>query len=173
MDTVCTSGHKQDEYIRKNNLWKFFKALRAQANQIYCLLVASPLHYAWITILDKNDPTLQKRVSIFQFVNSLDKMPSGGKYYGIYVNTYDVDARCRQEFVAQYRRELSVEAFVDRFRGIIAYHCAEAANRGETFEITVQTISHYKFKARYVEELREIVAQCNNLLIKQENSSNL
>lgn len=173
MDTVCTSGHKQDEYIRKNNLWKFFKALRAQANQIYCLLVASPIHYAWITILDKEDPAIQRRISISQFVNSLDKMPSGGKYYGISVNTYDVEACCRQEFVVQYRRELSVEAFVDRFRSIVAYYCAEAAGRGEPFEITSQTVRHYKFKSRYVAELREIVAQCNSLLIKHEISSNL
>ncbi len=172
MDTVCTSGHKQDEYIRKNNLWKFFKALRAQANPIYCLLVASPAHYAWITILDKEDPAIQRRISISRFVHSLGKMPSGGKYYGISVNTYDVEC-CRQEFVVQYRHELSVEAFVAQFRGIVAYHCAEAADRGETFEITTPTILHYKFKARYVEELREIVAQCNSLLIKQENSSNL
>ena len=165
MDTVCTSGHKQ-EYIRKNNLWKFFKALRAQANQIYCLLVASPAHYAWITILDKEDPAIQRRISISQFVNSLDKMPSGGKYYGISVNTYDVEACCRQEFVVQYRRELSVE-------GIVAYYCAEAAGRGEPFEITSQTVRHYKFKSRYVAELKAIVAQCNSLLIKHEISSNL
>lgn len=173
MDTLKESGRKQDECIRKNNLWKFFKALRAQANQIYCLLVASPIHYAWITIFDKNDHTLRKHVSISQFVNSLDKMPSEGKYYGISVNTYDVEACCRQEFIVQCRRELSVGAFAERLSGIVAYHCAEAAGRGEPFEITSQTVRHYKFKSRYIAELKGIVAQCNSLLIKHEISSNL
>ena len=59
MDSIQTNSHKQDNYILKNNLWKFFKTLRTQANPIYCLFVASPIAYAWVTIIDKMDSTIQ------------------------------------------------------------------------------------------------------------------
>ena len=77
METIQTDRHKQqDDYIHKSNLWKFFKALRVQANPVYHLLVATPINDAWITIFDKADSTVQKRISILQFIHSLKKMPS-------------------------------------------------------------------------------------------------
>ena len=87
MDSIQTNSHKQDDYILKSNLWKFFKTLRAQANPIYCLFMASPIAYAWVTIIDKMDSTIHKRISIAQFINTLKKMPSTSKYYRLSINS--------------------------------------------------------------------------------------
>ena len=166
MDSIQTNSHKQDNYILKSNLWKFFKTLRAQANPIYCLLVASPISYAWITIIDKSDPTIQKRISIAQFINSLKKMPSTGKYYRLSIHTYDLDLSSKQTVEASLLDDLSLEATIIRLPDIVAYHCAEAHSRGKRFELTPQIKSHYQIKARYIDALHAIVAQCNQSLMK-------
>ena len=172
MDGIRTNSHKQDNYILKSNLWKFFKALRAQANPIYCLLVASPISYAWITILDKSDTTIQKRISVGQFVHSLKKMPSTGKYYRLSINIYVINAGRKQTFEAAFQNELSFDVATQLLPAILAYHCAEARNRGERFEITPQIKQHYKFKTQYVGELQTIIEQCNRTIGEQTTCSN-
>ncbi len=164
MDSIQTNSHKQDNYILKSNLWKFFKALRAQANPIYCLLVASPISYAWITIIDKADSTIQKRISIAQFINTLKKMPSTGKYYRLSINTYCINSSSTQLFEISMQHELSLETATKLLPAIVARLCIEAYNRGERFELTPPIIQHYKLKARYVGEVRAIVDQCNKTI---------
>ena len=167
MDSIQTNNHEQDNHILKSNLWKFFKALRAQANPIYCLLVASPISHAWVTIIDKMDSTIQKRISIAQFINTLKKMLSTGKYYRLSINTYDINICCKQVFEASLQHELSLEVLSTLFPAIIAYHCIEAYNRGESFELTQQIQSQYKFKAKYIDELQLIIEQCNKQITKE------
>lgn len=164
MDSIQTNSHKQDNYILKSNLWKFFKALRAQANPIYCLLVASPISYAWITIFDKMDYAIQKRISIAHFVNVLKKMPSTGKYYRLSFYTYHINSGSMQLFEISMQHELSLETATKLLPAIIARLCIEAHKKGECFELTPQIIQHYKLKARYVEEVRAIVEQCNKTI---------
>lgn len=144
--------------ILKSNLWKFFKSLRVQANQIYCMLVASPVHYAWITVVDKNS-NVQRRISIAQFVGSVRTMPSVGKYYKLNINLYlNGKETC---FEASGLSELSVERVEGLFVGIVAYHCKECADRGTRLELTPQILQHYRIKKRYVADLQAIIDQCN------------
>lgn len=173
MDIVQANGCKQENRILKSNLWKFFKALRAQANPIYCLLVASPVHYAWITISDKSDHTIQKRISIAQFVNALKKIPSKDKYYLLSINLFlhtSEEHKGIYTYNAVSRDKLSVDIVKTLWPDIVAYHCAEAIKRNERFELTPQTIKYYKFKARYLDELKLLIEQCNAALEKETNS---
>ena len=171
MDSIQTNSHKQDNYILKSNLWKFFKTLRAQANPIYCLLVASPIAYARVTIIDKMDSTIQKRISIAQFINTLKKMPSTGKYYRLSINTYDVDMDSRQSVEISLQYELSLEVFTRLLPAIIANHCIEAYSRGERFEMNDSIRKQYKFKEKYIYELQLIMEQCNNAIDKKTNKT--
>lgn len=166
MDIVQTNSHTQDNYILKSNLWKFIKALRAQANPIYCLLVASPISYAWITIFDRSDSTSQKRIPIAHFVNTRTKQPSVGKYYQLNIALWS-KSQGKHLFEVTDRHHLSVEGVREIFHAMVGYHCAEAVQRGERFELTPQIIHHYRFKARYIEEMKAIVEQCNNAIAKQ------
>lgn len=161
MEAIQTNRHKGENYILKGNLWKFFKALRAQANPIYCLLVASPIHYAWITILDKSDSASQKRISIAQFVNALKKMPSTGKYYQLSLNLWS-SSKDKYTHNMVYQSDLSIEMATTIFPDIVAYYCVEEIRQGACFELTPQTIQRYKFKARYHDELKTIIKQCND-----------
>ena len=173
MDTIQTNDHKQENYIHKSNLWKFFKTLRAQANPVFSLLVASPVHYAWITISDKSDPTIQERISIAQFVNALKKIPSKDKYYLLSINLFlhtSEEHKGIYTYNAVRRDELSVDIVKTLWPDIVAYHCAEAIKRNERFELTPQTIKRYKFKARYLDELKLLIEQCNAALEKETNS---
>lgn len=157
MDGIQANSHKQDYHILKSNLWKFFKALRAQANPIYCLLVASPISYAWITIIDKMDYTIQKRISIAHFVNVLKKMPSKGKYYRLSIYTYHIGSGSKQLFEASLQHELSLEVVGRLLPVILANHCIEARSRGERFALTPPIKKQYKFKERYIDELQQII----------------
>ena len=173
MDTIQANDHKQENYILKSNLWKFFKTLRAQANPVFSLLVASPVHYAWITISDKSDPTIQERISIAQFVNALKKIPSKDKYYLLNINLFlhtSEEHKGIYTYNAIRRDELSVDIVKTLWPDIVAYHCAEAIKRNERFELTPQTIKRYKFKARYLDELKLLIEQCNAALEKETNS---
>ena len=173
MGSIQTNSHKQDNYILKSNLWKFFKTLRAQANPIYCLFVASPIAYAWVTIIDKMDSTIQKRISIAQFINTLKKMPSKDKYYLLSINLFlhtSEEHKGIYTYNAVRRDELSVDIVKTLWPDIVAYHCAEAIKRNERFELTHQTIKRYKFKARYLDELKLLIEQCNAALEKETNS---
>lgn len=159
------------DYILKSNLWKFFKSLRVQANQIYCMLVASPIHYAWITVVDKKDSSVQQRVTIAQFVNSLKEMPSVGKCYKLGINLYL--NKTKRSYEAACLSELSVEIVEGLFVGIVSYHCKEWADSGNRLEFTPQVIQHYKFKLRYVQDMQTIIEQCNASLIMNKNKSQL
>lgn len=170
MDAVQTNSHKQDYYIRKSNLWKFFKTLRVQANSIYCLLVASPIHYAWINISDREDSTNKQRISIAQFVNSLKTMPSTDKHYQLSIQLYDPSAPSanrRSTYVAILQHELSLERVCGMLPSIMAFHCEESAVQGIPFELTPQTVGHYKFKSRYIEELQTIIDNYNSRRISK------
>lgn len=173
MDSIRTNSHKQDNYILKSNLWKFFKALRAQANPIYCLLVASPISYAWITILDKADSSIQKRISIAQFVNSLKKMPSTGKYYRLSIYTYHVDSGRKQLVEVSFRPELSLEIATQLLPGIVAYLCITTHERGERLDLSAQQNNPYRIKARYIDELQTLVEQCNNTIFAKSGETHL
>ena len=173
MDSIQTNSHKQDNYILKSNLWKFFKTLRVQANPIYCLFVASPIAYARVTIIDKMDSTIQKRISIAQFINTLKKMPSKDKYYLLSINLFlhtSEEHKGIYTYNAISRDELSVNIVKTLWPDIVAYHCAEAIKRNERFELTPQTIKRYKFKAWYLDELKLLIEQCNAALEKETNS---
>lgn len=169
MDSIQTNSHKQDNYILKSNLWKFFKTLRAQANPIYCLFVASPIAYAWVTIIDKMDSTIQKRISIAQFINTLKKMPSTSKYYRLSINTYDIDMDSKQSVEISLQHELSLEVVTRLLPAIIANHCIEANRRGERFEMNDSIRKQYKFKEKYIDELQLIMDQCNNAIDEKSN----
>ncbi len=160
MDIAQAVIHKQDSHILKSNLWKFMKALRAQANPIYCLLVASPISMAWITIIDRLDSTSQKRISVSQFVNALKKMPSEDKHYQLSISLWS-ELQGKYLFEAAHLSTLSVETMREIFPAMIGCLCADAAQREERFELTPPIIQHYKFKARYIEEINAIVEQCN------------
>ena len=161
MDSIQTNSHKQDNYILKSNLWKFFKALRAQANPIYCLLAASPMHYAWISIHDKAESAIQRRITIAQFVNSLKKIPATDKHYRLSIRLYDIATDRSSTYEATLLQDLSVELMREMWPSMIAFHCEEGARQGEPFELTPQTIGHYKFKTRYIEELQENINNYN------------
>lgn len=161
METTPTGNHKQDHHILKSNMWKFFKALRAQANPIYCLLAASPMRYAWIAIHDKADSANQRRITIAQFVNSLKKIPATDKHYRLSIRLYDPLTDRSSTYEATLLQELSVELMRKMLPSMIAFHCEEGARLGEPFELTPQIIEHYKFKMRYIEELQEIINNYN------------
>ncbi len=160
-----------ERFILKSNLWKFFKSLRVQAHPIWCLLVASPVNYAWITVCDRQNSNICRRIAIAQFVDSFHKMPSAGKCYKLEINLYwpslDESARpaqTKKSYCASKLSELSVETVEGLFMGIVAYHCMESIKNGRWLEMTPQTILHYKFKARYVGDLQVIVNQCNEMI---------
>ena len=166
MDAIQINCHKGENYILKSNLWKFFKTLRVQANPFYCLLVASPIHYAWITIIDKSDSASQKRIAIAQFVHALKKMPSTGKYYQLSINLWS-SSQDKHTHNIVYQSDLSVEVATAIFSDLVAYHCVEEMRQGARFELTPQTIQRYKFKARYLDELNTIIEQCNNAIVAE------
>lgn len=147
------------DVIFKRNLWKFFKVLQVQANQIYCLLVASPIHYAWITIINREEPATQKRVSIAHFVKNHSKMPSSDVFYHLTINLYG-----ERTYEAKCVKDLHIKNIEALYPDIIAYHCQENIKQGKRFELNLQTVKHYKFKARYIEDLKIIIEQCNNKL---------
>ena len=161
MDSIQTNSHKQDNYILKSNLWKFFKALRAQANPIYCLFVASPMRYAWISIHDKADSANPRRITIAQFVNSLKKIPATDRHYRLAIRLYDPSTDRSSTYEATLLHDLSVELLREIWPSMIAFHCEEATRQGACFELTPQIIGHYKFKTRYIEELQENINNYN------------
>lgn len=152
------------DIILKRNLWKFFKVLQVQANQIYCTLVASPIHYAWITIINKSEPTIKKRIRISQFANSLRKMPSSDVFYQLSINLYG-----KRTFNAKSISDLNIKKIEALFPDIIAYHCIESLKQGKLLELTPQIIKQYKFKDRYIEDLKTIIEQCNNIITKNKS----
>lgn len=164
MDTAQTTIHKGESYILKSNLWKFFKALRVQANPLYCLLVASPADVAWITIVPREGGG-ERRISVVQFILSLKKMPATGKLYQLHIKFLGEDAE--RVFVATRLADLSVEAAATHLPAMIAYLCYYYRQRGERLELTPEIIKHYKFKTRYLEELQLLFGRANHALDNQ------
>ena len=76
MDSVQIQAHKGENYMLKTNLWKFFKTLRAQANPLYCLLVASTMDTAFVEIVGRGDRVRHRRLSVAQFIAQLGKLPT-------------------------------------------------------------------------------------------------
>ena len=114
-------------------------------------------------ILDKSDSASQKRITIAQFVHALKKMPSTGKYYQLSINLWS-SSQDKHTYNAIYQRDLSVEVVTAIFSDIVAYHCVEEMRQGARFELTPQTIQQYKFKARYLDELKSIIQHCNDAI---------
>ena len=175
MDAISLDRCRDEKRILNSNLWKFFRALRAQANPIYCLLVASPVAYAWVTVFDKAGISAPKIVSVSRFINSLSKMPSKEKYYSLSISLYHLsnsnsNILGKDIYRAEHLCDLSVDLIKTNLLSIIAYHCAEAISRGERFELNPSTISYFKFKLRYVNELKQLVQQCNGLLEAKSNN---
>lgn len=167
MDTTPIDDHKQGQKILKNNLWKFFKALRAQANSIYSLLVGSPIEYACISILDNTDTIPLIKVTPNQFVNSFREMPSKNKYYKLEITlcylTQETQSICT--YSASSRNDLSIETIKLLYPRMVAYHCIESFKHGSYFSLTPQIIKHFRIKKRYIDELQGIIDQCNNQII--------
>jgi hypothetical protein len=158
------------DYILKSNLWKFFKSLRVHANQIYCMLVASPVHCAWIVVVDKNS-NLSRRISIAQFIGSVRTVTSVGKYYKLNINLLlNGKETC---FEVSELSGLSVERVEMLFPSIVSFHCKDWADRGKLLTLTPQVIQHYKLKKRYVADLQSIIDQCNATLQTDINKPQL
>lgn len=164
MDTAQATIHKGESNILKSNLWKFFKTLRVQANPIYCLLVASPVDMAWITIASREGGG-ERRITVAQFILSLKKMPTTGKIYQLHIRL--LSEGVEQTLSATRLSDLSVEATAMLLPEIIAYLCYYHRQRGERLELTPETIKHYKFKPRYLEELQLLFGRANYELDNQ------
>lgn len=167
MDTAQANLHKPESRILKSNLWKFFKILRVQANPLYCLLEASPIHYARIAIIDKADPEIRRWVTIRQFIRSLRRMPSSQRVYRleIWCCTPSCEPRIYCHEVVN-RQDLAVEQLIGRFREILAFHLLKARQQGTPLELTPEQVSRYRFKQRYLEELSQLIAEINEQLVK-------
>uniref|UniRef100_UPI004056BFCF hypothetical protein n=1 Tax=Alistipes sp. TaxID=1872444 RepID=UPI004056BFCF len=150
--------HKGESRILKCNLWKFFKTLRVQANPVYCLLVASPIEVAWITI-SGHEGGGERRVSIAQFILSLKKMPTTGRVYALQIKLLGEPSE--RTFSATRLTDLSVEATARLLPELITYLPYCYRQRGERLELTPEIIKHYKFKARYLEELQPLFRRAN------------
>ena len=107
MDSIQTNSHKQDNYILKSNLWKFFKSLRVQANPLYCLLVASPIDTAFVEIVGRGDGVRYRRLSVAQFMASLTKLPTKQVAYNINIKVWGEDGEAL--WSASRREHLSMD----------------------------------------------------------------
>ena len=159
MDGIQTNSHKQDNYILKSNLWKFFKALRAQANPLFCLLVASPIDTAFVEIVGRGDGVRTRRLSIAQFVASLTKLPTKLVAYHISIKVWGEDGEAL--WYASRREHLSMDVASELLPAMIMHLCRSAASEGHTFVLTPELINHYHFRRRYIEELELLISNCN------------
>lgn len=167
MNTIPVESPKQEIYILKSNLWKFFKTLRAQANLIYSLLIASSIQHAWITILDTMDTTRQKRIPISQFIYFLKKMPSQHKHYQLSICLWSLtDNTTQDKYIHEiaFLHELSINNIKPLLSNMIAYHYVVALKQGYRLEMSQQFLQSYKIKARYQQELQDIIQICENTI---------
>lgn len=88
MDTIQTNDHKQENYILKSNLWKLFKTLRAQANPVFSLLAASPIHSAWIVMYKKDNHSDYQRITVSKFVDNLKNIPNVNTLFKLGIRLY-------------------------------------------------------------------------------------
>ena len=159
MDSVQTQTHKGENYILKTNLWKFFKTLRAQANPLYCLLLASPIYTAFVEIVGRGDGVRHRRLSIAQFVAQLGKLPTKQVAYHINIKVWGEDGEVI--WSATTREHLSVEVATELLPAMIMHLCRTSAVKGHTFVLSPEVISYYHFRQRYIEELELLVSNCN------------
>lgn len=159
MDSVQTQTHKGENYILKTNLWKFFKTLRAQANPLYCLLVASTIDVAFVEIVGRGDGVRHRRLSIAQFVAWLSKLPTKQVAYHINIKVWGEDGEAL--WSASRREHLSMDVAAELLPAMIMHLCRSAASEGRTFVLTPEIINHYHFRRRYIEELALLVLNCN------------
>ncbi len=159
MDSIQTNSHKQDDYILKSNLWKFFKSLRVQANPLYCLLLASPIYTAFVEIVGRGDGVLYRRLSVAQFVASLTKLPTKQVAYHISIKVWGEDGEAL--WSASRREHLSMDVAAELLPAMIMHLCRSAASAGHIFVLTPEVINHYHFRRRYIEELELLVLNCN------------
>ena len=166
MDTIHLNSCRDGNIILKSNLWKFFRALRVQANPLYCLLVASPVNYARVTLYDRKGLSASKVFTVSKFINSLSKMPSKGYRYSLSINLYyPKEDGLWQEGVyeASHLGELSVDLIKAHYSAVVSYHCLQYQKEGKIFELTPSVIGYYKFKLKYIKELQEII-QRNHII---------
>lgn len=88
MDTIQTNDHKQENYILKSNLWKLFKTLRAQANPVFSLLAASPIHSAWIVMYKKDNHNDSQRITVSEFVDNFNNIPNINTLFKLGIRLY-------------------------------------------------------------------------------------
>ena len=165
MDSIQTNSHKQDNYILKSNLWKFFKTLRAQSNPLYCLLVASPIDTAFVEIVGRGDGVRYRRLSVAQFVASLTKLPTKQVVYNINIKVWGEDGEAL--WSASRREHLSMDVAAGLLPAMIMHLCRSAASGGHTFVLTPEVINHYHFRRRNIEELELLVSNCNTRIASE------
>jgi hypothetical protein len=171
MDSVQTQTHKGENYILKTNLWKFFKTLRAQANPLYCLLVASTIDVAFVEIVGREDGVRHRRLSIAQFIAQLGKLPTKQVAYHISIKVWGEDGEAL--WSASRREHLSMDVAAELLPAMIMHLCRSAASGGHTFVLTPEVINHYHFRRRYIEELALLVSNCNARIASENlNQSN-
>ncbi len=181
MDTIQTNDHKQENYILKSNLWKLFKTLRAQANPVFSLLAASPIHSAWIVMYKKDNHGDFQRITVSEFVDNLKNIPNVNTLFKLGIRLYypaNQRISCGggyngyHEFEAQYRHELSSETVIGLFPNMVACLCKEASKSGDEFALTPDVVRQYRFKPHYMDDIAVIVSQCNEAIRKEETFLN-
>ena len=159
MDSVQTQTHKGENYILKTNLWKFFKTLRAQANPLYCLLVASTIDVAFVEIVGRGDGVRHRRLSIAQFIAQLGKLPTKQVCYQLKIKVWGDEGEA--VWTASTREQLSVDVAAELLPTMIMHLCRTSAVQGRTFVLTPEVVAYYHFRQRYFEELQLLVSNCN------------
>ena len=170
MDSVQIQTHKGENYILKTNLWKFFKTLRAQANPLYCLLVASTIDIAFVEIVGREDGVRHRRLSVAQFIAQLGKLPTKQVDYHMNIKVWGDDGE--DLWSATTREHLSVEDVTELLPAMIMHLCRSSAVQGRTFMLTPEVISHYHFRQRYIEELELLVLNCNARIASENKQQN-
>jgi hypothetical protein len=165
MDSVQTQTHKGENYILKTNLWKFFKTLRAQANPLYCLLVASTIDVAFVEIVGRGDGVCHRRLSIAQFIAQLGKLPTKQVAYHLNIKVWGEDGEAL--WSASRREHLSMDVAAELLPAMIMHLCRSAASGGHTFVLTPEVINHYHFHRRNIEELELLVSNCNTRIASE------
>lgn len=159
-----------EDIILKCNLWKFFKALRAQANPLYCLLAASPIECAWITISERGTDETSLRISITQFLTTHNTLPSTGNQYRLNMRLYD--SACGElAYTINSRSELAVERLEPLLSAFVGALCGYYKSKGTRLELTPATINRFKIKARYIGELQSLFESANRALEGDINSN--
>ncbi len=155
------------ELIRKNNMWKFIKKLRAEYQPIFALFCRCPLSTVWI---DTNDGAL--RLSFSDFINEMSGLPNYPVTYRLHFKTYRFKGDCSGVRVVskEYRDELTLEAIDSDFPHLMAYICREAFIAGEPFEITSQNYKELGVLRKHRDWMQSMVKRCNEQIVEELRS---